>query len=269
MSVKLKYLYRAYRYRFRVDPAEIRFVRQTLQPGQVAVDIGCHKGAYTYWMRRRVGPGGAVYAFEPQPTQVAYLRKAFSAMNYDNVELVPMALSNKSGEMPLYTTAISSHFATLEIRDVFTRGRPSVGAGAGSGDPRTAGEAGSEKRGARSENVDVTTLDEFFSGSRRRPHFLKIDVEGHELSVLEGGRRMLEQDHPTILVECEARHRPDHDVQPVFSLLESLGYVGSFFHDGARWPLSQFDVAVHQRLDADSDELPESYANNFAFEFRK
>src|SRR5262245_12510548 len=116
MSVRLKYLYRAYRYRFRVDPAEIRFVRQSLQPGQVAVDIGCHKGAYTYWMRRRVGPSGAVYAFEPQPKQVAYLRQAFSAMNYDNVEIVPMALSNKSGELPLYTTTVSTHFATLEAK---------------------------------------------------------------------------------------------------------------------------------------------------------
>src|SRR4051794_13548296 len=107
MSVWLRYLYRAYRYRFRVDPAEIRFVRQSLQPGQVAVDVGCHKGAYTYWMRRRVGPSGAVYAFEPQPRQVAYLREAFSAMCYDNVEIVPMALSDKSGQLPLYTPAKS------------------------------------------------------------------------------------------------------------------------------------------------------------------
>src|SRR5436190_21936928 len=114
MSVRLKYVYRAYRYRFRVDPAEIRFVRQSLRPGQVAVDIGCHKGAYTYWMRRCVGPSGAVYAFEPQPKQVAYLREAFSVMGYDNVELVPMAVSNKSGQLPLYTPTVSTHFASLE-----------------------------------------------------------------------------------------------------------------------------------------------------------
>src|SRR6188474_1446364 len=102
MSPRLKYLYRAYRYRFRYDRAEIRFIRRSLVRGQVAVDIGCHKGAYTYWMRRRVGPSGAVYAFEPQPGQVAYLREAFSAMRYDNVEIVPMAVSDQCGEMPLY-----------------------------------------------------------------------------------------------------------------------------------------------------------------------
>src|SRR6478736_6593931 len=137
MSVRLKYLYRAYRYRFRVDPAEIRFVRQSLRPGQIAADIGCHKGAYTYWMRRCVGPRGAVYAFEPQPGQVAYLREAFSAMGYDNVELVPMAVSDKCGQLPLYTPTISTHFASLEPRGESASGRPSVGERAGSGDPRT------------------------------------------------------------------------------------------------------------------------------------
>src|SRR5215204_3206785 len=117
MSGRLSFLYRAYRYRFRVDPAEIRFVRQSLRPGQIAVDIGCHKGAYTYWMRRSVGASGAVYAFEPQPRQVAYLREAFSAMQYDNVEIVPMAVSAKGGQLPLYTPAASTHFASLEVKN--------------------------------------------------------------------------------------------------------------------------------------------------------
>ncbi len=116
MITRFRYLYRAYRYRFRVDPAEVRFVRSSLRPEQVAVDIGCHKGAYTYWMRRAVGPSGTVYAFEPQPRQVAYLREAFSAMHYGNVVLLPMAVSNKCGQMPLYTTPESTHAATLEKR---------------------------------------------------------------------------------------------------------------------------------------------------------
>jgi FkbM family methyltransferase len=251
MSVRLKYVYRAYRYRFRVDPAEIRFVRQSLRPGQVAVDIGCHKGAYTYWMRRRVGPSGAVYAFEPQPRQVAYLREAFSAMQYDNVELVPMAVSDKSGQLPLYTPTISTHFASLEV------GPPSRGGLRGAARVATP---------TSPRLVDVTTLDAFFTGDRRPPQFLKIDVEGHELSVLEGGRRTLESHHPTILVECEARHRRDGDIRPVFNFLKSLGYSGSFFWQGGRRPLGEFDPAVHQRLDSDSDELPKDYANNFAFE---
>ena len=55
MDTTLRYLYRALRYRLWVDPAELRFIREKLRPGQVAVDVGCHKGAYTYWLRRWVG----------------------------------------------------------------------------------------------------------------------------------------------------------------------------------------------------------------------
>jgi FkbM family methyltransferase len=255
MSTRLRYLYRAYRYRFRVDPAEIKFVRQSLKAGDVAVDIGCHKGAYTYWMRRSVGPSGIVYAFEPQPRQVVYLRGAFSAMNYDNVEIVPMALSDKAGQMPLYMPNESTHYASLEARG--------------------------EERGVKSESssadsvldapcsmliVDVTTLDDFFlDPSRRAPNFLKIDVEGHELSVLQGAQKTLELHHPTILVECETRHRADGDVRPVFEFLTSLGYTGSFFCNGGRRPLNEFDPGVHQQLDSNSSDLPAGYANNFAF----
>ena len=54
--------------------------------------------------------------------------------------------------------------------------------------------------------------------------------------------------------------------QPVFDLLKSLGYRGSFFENGRRRPLAEFDPDVHQRIDADSDRLPRGYVNNFAFE---
>jgi FkbM family methyltransferase len=250
MSVKLRYVYRAFRYRLRVDSAELRFVCSYLQPGQVAVDIGCHKGAYTYWMRRRVGPSGAVYAFEPQPKQVAYLRSAFHAMRYHNVSVIPMAVSDTCGKLPLHLPhgAGQTHAASLE--------------------------AWSAEHGARSCSilhppsstlVEVTTLDSFFANQDRAPNFLKIDVEGHELAVLEGARHTLESHRPALLVECEARHHADGDLGPVFDLLHSHGYKGSFFLNGRRRPLADFDLAEHQRMEPGRISPPRSYANNFAF----
>jgi FkbM family methyltransferase len=254
MFTRLSYIHRAYRYRYRVDPAELRFVCNNLQPGQVAGDIGCHKGAYTYWMRRRVGPSGAVYAFEPQPDQVAYLRAAFDAMNYDNVAIVPLAASNRSTEMPLYVPAGSglTHAASLEqlpwYRDHVAGNHPDNGF-----TPRPL------------DMVQTTTLDEFFT-KHRPPNFLKIDVEGHELAVVEGARHTLATQRPTVLLECETRHRPEEGVRPVFDLLESLGYSGTFFENGGRRPLAEFDPAEHQRYDPTRPEwLPPNYVNNFAF----
>jgi hypothetical protein len=114
--------------------------------------------------------------------------------------------------------------------------------------------------------VNVTTLDAFFADVPRGPNFLKIDVEGHELAVLEGARQTLEKHRPTILLECEARHRADGDVRPVFDLLHSLDYEGSFFQGRTRRPLADFEAAVHQRLNpSDPERLPRNYVNNFAF----
>jgi hypothetical protein len=139
-------------------------------------------------------------------------------------------------------------------------------------------EKSREERGARREDtasgrlaprtvlVDATTLDAFFAGRPAGPDFIKIDVEGHELAVLRGGRQTLATHKPTLLVECEARHRPDGDVRPVFDFLASLGYEGSFFWQGRRRPLDEFDVAVHQRVEPTDKRLPQGYANNFAFE---
>ncbi len=243
MSLKFNYLYRAFRYRLRDDRAEMQFLCRSLRRGQAAVDVGCHKGAYTFWMRHRVGVSGAVYAFEPQPKQIQYLREAFSAMKYDNVELVPMALSDQCTPRPLHVPSGlgKSHMASLE-------------------------DSGTSRGPYAAYSVDATTLDAFFVEKPHGPNFLKIDVEGHELAVLNGGLQTLEAYRPTILIECEARHRPDHDVRPVFDCLTSLGYEGSFFRDRKRRPLAEFDPAVHQRLDEpDPIFLPLGYVNNFAF----
>ena len=57
---RLKWTYRAWRYRQRLERQEIRLLLRHLAAGDVAVDVGAHKGAYTYWMRRAVGASGTI-----------------------------------------------------------------------------------------------------------------------------------------------------------------------------------------------------------------
>lgn len=239
MSGRLRYLYRAYRYRYRVDPAEMRFMRERLRPGNLAVDVGCFKGAYTYWMRRWVGAAGRVVAFEPQPEQVAYLRGMIAQMKWRNVTVEEQGVSNIAGEMELLRPA-SGHEATFVDRKA-------------------------DEKACERFVVPVTTLDAHFASVPAGPDFIKVDVEGHELEVLHGGRETVSAYRPALLIECETRHRPDGDVRPVFELLAALGYEGSFFQGRKRRPLAEFDAAEHQRTEPDGT-LPPSYANNFAFE---
>jgi len=48
MIQKLRLIQRAHRYRRHHDPAELAAIERMLHAGDVALDIGAHKGAYTY-----------------------------------------------------------------------------------------------------------------------------------------------------------------------------------------------------------------------------
>jgi len=62
----LRWVFRAWRYRLKVEKQEINFMLSHLKPGQTAIDIGAHKGAYTYWMSKYVGKDGKFLSKEEE-----------------------------------------------------------------------------------------------------------------------------------------------------------------------------------------------------------
>lgn len=231
---KLKWRYRALRYRYRLEPEEIRLVTRYLAAGDTAVDVGAHKGAYTWWMRRAVGPGGKVYAFEPQPALADRLRTLSRASGYRNIVVENLGLSSAGGRMMLHVPGGgSSPGASLDLM----------------GDRAVA------------LAVDVTTLDEYFGADdARRIRLLKCDAEGHELEVFKGARRLLAEVGPCLLFECERRHRRSGSVEEVFGFLQALGYRGYFIERGGCRDLDRFDPDRHQ-----ADIGAPGYVNNFLF----
>ncbi|MGA3007320.1 MAG: FkbM family methyltransferase [Opitutaceae bacterium] len=231
---RTRLVYRAHRYRWKLDPAEIKFVRTHAEPDTTAIDIGAHKGGYAYWMARAVGPQGLVIAFEPQPELAARLRCGFR--HRSNVIVENMGLSNRCGPL------------TLNI--------PGPGPSPGATFETTVIIAGSTQK----IDVEVSTLDTRLDRAHPRVSFIKCDVEGHELSVFMGAEKTLRTERPALLFECEQRHHGRRDIADVFRYLDGLGYNGFFFSDHTLRPLSEFDPARHQNLAA-----PDSYCNNFAF----
>jgi len=232
---KYRLLYRAYRYRYRHDAAEIGFMLDALKPGDTAIDIGAHKGAYTYWMAKAVGPAGRVLSIEPQPALADKLKRNLEAMALDHVTPFALALSDQPGRAELFIPGDG----------------PSPGA---SLETEKAGDAGDTVTVAR-DTLDAL-LDQHAHGPVR---FIKCDVEGHELAVFRGAEQTLRTHTPTLLFECETRHHADGRIDGVFDYLRALGYTGAFFLDGELKPLDAFDPAEHQR----AGEAP--YCNNFVF----
>lgn len=232
---KLNFIYRAWRYRLKLDPEEIAFMIKSLRSGDTAVDIGAHKGAYTYWMQKAVGRKGQVFSFEPQPVLAAYLEAMRASLGLDHVRIEEMGISSKTGNDELFVPGLgASPSATLDHPQVTTSGSKL--------------------------DIRIESLDNYFKEMERGPiRLIKVDVEGHELNVFRGAERILSEDHPTLIFECESRHHSDDSIYDVFKYLEKRGFIGRFFTRGELLPISKFHESEHQV----SEKSP--YINNFIF----
>jgi FkbM family methyltransferase len=156
---------------------EIAFVRRLLRPGQRAIDIGANYGVYTLTMAKIVGPTGAVWAFEPASSTVSLLAQGVAANNFRQVVIECSAISSECGTARLSLND-NSEFNSL-IRD--------------------------DLSAVTTETVPVVTLDDCLGRyGWEGIDFMKIDAEGEETNIIEGGRRFFTECSPLILYEVKA-----------------------------------------------------------------
>ncbi|MCE7993070.1 MAG: FkbM family methyltransferase [Roseivirga sp.] len=240
---KTKFLYRAYKYRFRDDVDELKYIVRSIKEGDLALDVGAHKGGYLHWIRKAAGTTGKVVAFEPQPSLYEYLNNMISTYRLNNITLHHAGLSSKEGELRLFVPkaeGLTSPGATFEHRQDTSKGH--------------------------SISVPVLQLDKTLKDRKGPVRFIKMDVEGHELEVFKGGENILKQDRPRLIFECENRHLNNLTVEDVFAYLKGLGYKGFFFWKGELRPVDQFEAKQHQALAGSEIVDKKAYANNFVFE---
>lgn len=231
VRLSARMLHRAARYRYKLNPLELKVLLRHLTPGAVAIDAGAHKGAYTWWFAKRVGPAGRVLAFEPQPHLAQQTARAAAALSLAHVRVFAAGLSETSGEAKLAYLESTTHGATLnglDFPDTKHRVIPTLAV----------------------DDLKLPRLD-----------VMKIDVEGHEQPVLRGARRALERFGPALLIEIETRLHDDgaDPVREARALLEPLGYAGWFFSGRSMRPVAEFDAAAHQQYGKGQ------YSNNFLF----
>lgn len=145
-----------------------------LGPGAVVFDVGANDGVVSRFFAERAQ---TVYAFEPNKDLEARFRA--NTVGQGNIHLVQRTLSDGVGE-----------------HDFFVY-EPKGGTAYGSSMDEKSDYL--EKR-----RVSMTSIDAFCEEEDIIPDFIKIDTEGHEPQVLEGGTRIISQFAPTILFEyCE------------------------------------------------------------------
>jgi FkbM family methyltransferase len=218
---------------------ELAYLDKIVPKDGVTVDVGAHCGLYTRQLARL---SRQVHAFEPSLQMASILRRTSAA----NVSVYEIALSHQAGDAQL--------FIPRDQDGGFVYGLASL-----------EHQSDCPPEDVISTHVPTARLD---SVIRQDVAFVKIDVEGHELNVLNGAVELLDRCQPVFLVEAEERHRPGA-TRSVFEFFRDKAYRGYFLKDDDVVPVDQFRL---EDLQDASTLLPDGarkdgrcYVNNFFF----
>jgi FkbM family methyltransferase len=158
---------------------EMKYVARYLQPGDTAFDVGANVGLYTVAMAGAVGSQGTVIAVEPMPENLALMQRNLQSNMLDNVRAFGCAAGDADGLAQLHLANDSAYPSLLEVE---------------------------ERRGTgRSLTVRLRMLDDIWSEcGQPNVRFIKLDVEGAELSALKGALGLLRTSRPAMLLEANS-----------------------------------------------------------------
>jgi len=149
---------------------DFEIFQKYVKKGDNVLDVGANIGYFTLMLAKLVGPTGKVFAFEPDPRNISLLKKNIETNGYQNVVVVPKAVSNVNEKCTLFTS--QSSFGQNRIYE--------------------------PKKTKNQKYVPIESetilLDDFFKNNKNieKISFVKIDVEGAEKFVLEGMKKILD-----------------------------------------------------------------------------
>jgi len=186
--------------------ATLAAIRRQVSAGWVVLDIGANIGAHTLPMANLVGPHGRVVAFEPTDYAFAKLQQNIS-LNPGIADRILPRQALLVAETPEHQTAtpIHSSWPLTDAENVHPvhRGRLMT-----------------------TDGARVVTLDQSVRElGLERIDFIKLDVDGHEMSVLLGARETLRRFRPVLIMEFAPYIHDDEEGFPaLLTLLRDLGY---------------------------------------------
>jgi FkbM family methyltransferase len=188
------FLFSQYAYRDEHVPARPR-------PGDVAVDAGGCWGETALWLAHMVGAEGRVHTFEPAPRNRDLLARNLSLnpLHANRVTVWEHVLGARRGE----TAWIANRMAAgVTVRDELAKVH--------------SWDQSEHALELRTETIDALVAQ----GAIERVDFLKVDVEGADVGVLEGAAETIRAFRPRLAIACY--HKPDDLVQ-IPEAIASLG----------------------------------------------
>ena len=186
----------------KLDEPEIFIINQLIENGTDSIDVGVYRGVHSYEMAKY---SKNVHSFEPNPVIFKELNKYLPNI-IKNINLYNYALSDKNEKKILRIPLRNQNISKSNYEEYYKMGLATI----------------HEKN--TFENFDkfeiyCKKLDEFYF--KNKISFIKIDVEGHEIQVIDGAKNLIKKFKPNLMIEIEEKHSKNN-------LIESISYIRSF-----------------------------------------
>lgn len=195
---------------FTKEEGTIDWLRTTLRPGDVFLDVGANMGLYSIFAARQLSPDGHVYACEPHlPTTAKLIENAARNGVADRLSVISAAIAPDEGFTPFHYKRWRSGSSGSQL--------------AVAGAPVLERPVGTELKLGISVDALVAR------GVIPPPHVIKIDTDGIELQILHGMRRLLSgENRPrSVQVEVQPGERDE-----MVGLMRECGYELAWRHCG-------------------------------------
>ncbi len=193
------------------DEKEIKLIKDLIKPNTDSLDIGVYRGVYSYEMAKY---SNIVHSFEPNPVIFKFINKNLKEIK-KNIILYNCALSNKNKTMDLKIPIRNSKYDKNNFEEYYQMGKATIH---------------TENEFLNYEKFEVNTkiIDDI--DFLNEVSFIKIDVEGHEKEVIEGGIDTIKKNKPKLLVEIEEQYTKK-SVQETINYINSIGYNSFVYAD--------------------------------------
>jgi FkbM family methyltransferase len=183
----------------------LRF-QEMISPGDVVIEVGGHIGYFSVLFARQVGDTGKVHVFEPGINNLPYLQQNVAKLS--QVVIHESVASSVDGFVDFWIEDLTGqNNSMIETFEGFERNL--AASGVTDRIKRTQVSVKSIRLDSFVENEQLTRID-----------FVKIDVEGAEILVLEGARALIGKFRPNFMVEINS----NVDVDKIEKIFDGLNY---------------------------------------------
>ena len=174
-------------------------VQKELKNARVIFDVGANIG-YTSLYYASMNSTAQIFSFEPHPDIFIRAQENIALNTFQNINLINLGLGEKKEELKLYEVNEHNPGMNRIIR---------------------------EEKAIAFKKINVDTLDQFVT-EKNITHldFIKIDVEGFEYAVINGGKEAIQKHKPLLFIELDDNNLKENNSSALalVSLLCSLGY---------------------------------------------